>query len=80
MGTPQQGERILTSGVCYLACYICGKPIGGDERLERFTSRPDSNGLGVIEACHEHCDRERLTELGEGNEETLQVADPKEQN
>ena len=53
----------MTSGVCYLACYICGKPIGGDERLERWTHKPDSNGLGVIEACHEHCDRERLTEL-----------------
>ena len=46
-----------------MSCYICGKPIGGDERLERWTHKPDSNGLGVIEACHADCDLARLTEL-----------------
>ena len=63
-GTEQHGDkRKVTSGVCYLACYICGKPIGVDERIERWTHKPDSNGLGVIEACDADCDLARLTEL-----------------
>lgn len=48
---------------CYLACYICGEPIGNGECIERFTAKPDVNGLGVVEACHVHCDLDRLTEL-----------------
>ena len=47
----------------YLLCYICGNKIGDADRIERLTRLPDSNGLGAVEACHEHCDRERLTEL-----------------
>lgn len=47
----------------YLQCYLCGNAVGTWPRIERKTSEPDANGLGVIEACHEACDRDRLTEL-----------------
>jgi hypothetical protein len=52
------------NNLCFLACYLCGKPIGSDERIERGSL--DSNGLGAIEACHKDCDLARLTELEAG--------------
>lgn len=52
--------------MCWLACYICGKPIGTAERIERYTHLPDANGLGAVEACHTDCDLARLTELEAG--------------
>lgn len=51
--------------LCWLACYVCGKPIGTDDRLHRVSSEIalDSNGFGAVEACHLDCDLGRLTEV-----------------
>jgi hypothetical protein len=49
--------------LCFLACYICGKPIGFEPRLHRITHELDANGFGAVEACHADCDLARLTEL-----------------
>ena len=47
---------------CYLACYVCGKPIGNEPYLMR--GNVDENGLGAVEACHqdENCSMGLLAE------------------
>lgn len=55
------------SDLCFLACYVCGKPVGAEPRLHRTGELSlDENGFGAVEACHVTCDLERLTELEPG--------------
>lgn len=50
--------------LCWLACYVCGKPIGTEPRLHRRGEISlDVNGFGAVEAVHVHCDLDRLTEV-----------------
>lgn len=66
---PMSGMYAMTTpDVSFLLCYVCGNAVEAWPRIERWASAPDANGLGVVEACHEACDRERLTELEAGDE------------
>lgn len=61
--------------LCFLACYVCGQPIGTEPRLHRRGEISlDANGFGAVEACHVDCDLGRLTEM-EPSDESGKVLD-----